>query len=304
MTPTNIRMLVALLLLLSITTLPGISRADSSDDPPGTTTPTTPTTADQRCFPETGYCISGRFRAYWEAQGGLAAFGYPVSPVEAVNLVTDEPRQTQWFQHARFEFYPENPQPYDVLLGRVGVDLLNAYGRDWWSLPVGQPQDGCMFFEETRHSLCAIFMTYWQTHGLELDGQPGISYEESVALFGKPISEPRWELHGGVDASVRITQWFERARFEWHPEEARVVVGLLGTELRAMLAPPPPTATEPPPEAETPTPDSTEFDTNGDGQVTCEDFATQAEAQAALDAGFTELDEDSDGIACPDLPES
>jgi len=304
-----IRTFPVVVLLLSIMLLPALALADSGGDPPpgspppGTPPPgTEPTTADQRCFPETGYCITGRFRQYWEQQGGVAAFGYPVSSLEEINPITGERRLTQWFQKTRFEFYPENPQPYDVLLGRVGVELLNAYGRDWWSLPQGRPQDGCMYFEETRHTLCAIFMTYWQSQGLELDGQPGVSYEESVALFGKPISEPRWELHGGENASVRITQWFERARFEWNPDLAQVVVGPLGSELRAVLPPPPPPS-GPPPAVTTPTPDVNAFDLNEDGAVTCEDFASQAEAQIALDAGFTNLDEDGNGIPCEDLPE-
>jgi hypothetical protein len=260
-----------------------------------------PPTAEQRCFPETGYCITGRFRQYWEQQGGVAVFGYPVSTLEEINVITGERRLTQWFQKTRFEFYPENPPPHDVLLGRVGAELLNAYGRDWWSLPQGHPQDGCMYFEETRHTLCAIFMHYWQSRGLELDGQPGSNYDESIALFGKPISEPRWELHGGENASIRLTQWFERARFEWDPDLAQVVVALLGAELLAVIPPPPPT--EPPPAVPTPVPDVDAFDRNGDGAVTCEDFASQAEAQVALEAGFTNLDEDGNGIPCEDLPE-
>ena len=29
--------------------------------------------ADERCFPETNQCIGGRFRQYWEQNGGLLA---------------------------------------------------------------------------------------------------------------------------------------------------------------------------------------------------------------------------------------
>ena len=32
----------------------------------------------ERCFPETGYCISGRIRTFWERNGGLPAFGFPL----------------------------------------------------------------------------------------------------------------------------------------------------------------------------------------------------------------------------------
>lgn len=40
----------------------------------------TPATAqtDQRCFPETRQCVSGPIRAYWERNGGLAVFGFPI----------------------------------------------------------------------------------------------------------------------------------------------------------------------------------------------------------------------------------
>ncbi len=30
------------------------------------------------CFKETGQCINGRFREYWERNGGLAVFGFPI----------------------------------------------------------------------------------------------------------------------------------------------------------------------------------------------------------------------------------
>lgn len=40
-----------------------------------------------------------------------------------------------------------------------------------------------------------------------------------------------------------------------------------------------------------------------DGQVTCEDFRTQPEAQKAYEAGYTDLDgNDRDGLACESLP--
>ena len=48
---------------------------------------------------------------------------------------------------------------------------------------------------------------------------------------------------------------------------------------------------------------SASFDSNGDGKVTCGDFQTQAAAQQAYNAGFTNLDgNDNDGKACESLP--
>lgn len=45
------------------------------------------------------------------------------------------------------------------------------------------------------------------------------------------------------------------------------------------------------------------YDKNGDGKVTCADFQTQAAAQQAYNAGYTNLDgNDNDGKACESLP--
>jgi len=67
-------------------------------------------------------------------------------------------------------------------------------------------------------------------------------------LFGLPLSDPQIESIEGKDYTV---QWFERARFELHPENAppyNVLLGLLGTEVHnAAAAPPPP---PPPPAAQ------------------------------------------------------
>jgi hypothetical protein len=53
-----------------------------------------------------------------------------------------------------------------------------------------------------------MFRSYWQSHGLEFN-DPGISYHESLALFGYPISEEYIDPDTGL-----VTQYFERARFE------------------------------------------------------------------------------------------
>lgn len=44
-----------------------------------------------------------------------------------------------------------------------------------------------------------------------------------------------------TDGRPYLTQWFERARFEWHPEQSdpqySVLLGLLGNEVRAAPRP-------------------------------------------------------------------
>src|SRR4051794_1845350 len=53
--------------------------------------------SDQRCFPETGQCISGRIRTFWDENGGLAVFGYPITPQRAETTASGT-FQSQWFE--------------------------------------------------------------------------------------------------------------------------------------------------------------------------------------------------------------
>ncbi len=197
---------------------------------------------DQYCFPETGHCIGGRIRAYWEANGGLTVFGYPISPQHEA-WIEGTPYQVQWFERNRLELHPQNPPPYDVLLGRLGTDRLEQQGRDWFAFPpAATPAPaGCLLVTETSHTICGDILAAWRAHGLELDGQPGTSVAESMALFGLPLSEPHSET---LEGSTYTVQWFERARFEIHPQNPpphHVQLGLLGNEVRAAPLAPPPT---------------------------------------------------------------
>lgn len=198
----------------------------------------------ERCFRETNQCISGRFRQYWEQNGGLAVFGFPVTAAQNErNRDTGQTYLTQWFERNRFELHPENKAPYDVLLGRLGDDTLQLRGIDWKRDGQAGKPNGCMYFAETGHKVCDQeaglgFKTYWQTHGLEFDGKRGTSYNESLALFGLPLTEARMETN--VSGDQVITQWFERARLEYHPcmlREYRVLLGLLGNDVRSFNAP-------------------------------------------------------------------
>jgi hypothetical protein len=75
---------------------------------------------------------------------------------------------------------------------------------------------------------------------------------ENTALFGQPISDLQAETIEGKEYQV---QWFERARFELHPENQppyNVLLGLLGNEIRDNAAPPAPAA--PPSASPTPAP--------------------------------------------------
>lgn len=176
-------------------------------------------------FAATKQTLQGRFFQYWRSNGGLQVFGMPLTAQAGTPL-------TQTFERNRFEYRPENAAPYDVLLGRLGVEALAAQGRDWRTFAtVDAAPEGCRYFPETRHSLCGSFLQYWSQQGLEFDGKPGSSAAESLALFGLPLSEPQEEV---IDGQRVLVQWFERARFEYrpnNPDPFKVQLGRLGAEL-------------------------------------------------------------------------
>ncbi len=190
------------------------------------------TQPDQRCFRETGMCIAGRLRSFWEQNGGLATFGLPLTRQQALDAANPG-YLMQWFERARLEFYPDNPAPADVKLGRIGVEYLEQQGRDWWLFERSAPQDGCLFFPETEKNICGPFLATWQAHGLQLDGRPGITFAESLALSGLPLSDAQPETLS--DGQTYLVQWFERARFELPLDPAptdQAQISLLGTKMQ------------------------------------------------------------------------
>ena len=166
------------------------------------------------CFNVPGItnCVDPPFRPYWEANGGLPVFGYPLSAAQP-EQTADGLWTTQHFERNRLELHPAAPDPFKVQLGRLGADVLQRRGRDWQQEAAGSQQAGCRYFAETKHSICEPFLSYWRTHGLEL-GDAGVSDREALALWGLPLTEPQRERNSSGDEVV--TQWFERARFEDH----------------------------------------------------------------------------------------
>ncbi|HYF61613.1 MAG TPA: hypothetical protein VD886_02300 [Herpetosiphonaceae bacterium] len=193
----------------------------------------------ERYFPQTGHTLGGAFKAYYEGHGldlghpgvsadeSLALFGYPLSePFEEINPDTGELLRVQYFERARFEWHPENPDPYKVLLGRFGFTTLLRRGT---TAVIPNPNQapsgpGCRVYTETGYSLCAPFLGYWQRNG-------------GLPVFGFPITATDAEV-SQTDGASYTTVWTERERLEHHPENAgtpyEILLGLLGAEdLRA-----------------------------------------------------------------------
>ena len=87
--------------------------------------------ANPRKFDETGKSLGGKFREYWEKNGGLAQQGLPISDefVEKSELNGKE-YLVQYFERAVMEYHPENQPPYDVLLSQLGTfQYKEKYGN-------------------------------------------------------------------------------------------------------------------------------------------------------------------------------
>jgi hypothetical protein len=178
-----------------------------------------------QCFPETGYCIQGLIQQFWQRNGGLRVFGYPLSNEQ----YSAEGRVYQIFERHVIELHPEHAAPYNVQLSLIGQQLFAAYTGQ--TVAQGQEaQNGCRWFAETQQNLCAPFLSAWHQYGLQLDNNPGITEAENLALFGLPISSA-FEIRES-DGSSKTVQYFQRARFEFSANQAQIGVqfGLLGRE--------------------------------------------------------------------------
>lgn len=183
-------------------------------------------------FPVTGHRVEAPFFPYWQDQGGLPIFGYPLTD----QFVQDGYR-VQYFERQRLEYHPENQAPYTILFGLSGLQTAQRRGLTGtapFAPKPAFPANDCEFFPQTGHNVCGGFRTYWHSYGLDF-GEPGFSIRESLALFGFPISEPFEEkLENGQTYTV---QYFERVRMEYHPENQPPYNILLG-RLTADLIPP------------------------------------------------------------------
>lgn len=180
----------------------------------------------ERCFAETNVCISGRMLQYWLQNGREFVFGLPITPLQTTE-VEGRVLEVQWFERSRLELHPENAPPYDVLVSRLGADYIAQQGFP----PREAPQEGCRYFEQTGYNVCGVFELAWQANGIELDNLPGKTEAENLALFGLPVTGAYRAVLS--DGQEYLIQWFERARFELHPENPppnNVLYGLLGRE--------------------------------------------------------------------------
>ncbi|HEX2914282.1 MAG TPA: cellulase family glycosylhydrolase [Chloroflexia bacterium] len=177
--------------------------------------------SDVSYFAITGHYMSGAFKTYWESYGGLEQFGYPLTEPFYQQSTNGATYVTQYFERAIFEYHPENAgTKYQVLLRLVGHDLTTGRENEgpFKAIAPFASNSDRNFYSQTGHSLAFGFKGYWEKYG-------------GLAQFGYPISEEFTELNP-ADGKTYTVQYFERARFEYHPEfkgtKYEVLLGLLG----------------------------------------------------------------------------
>ncbi len=171
---------------------------------------------ERYCPPGVTYCAENAFLAFWKTNGNLEILGLPVSQA----FVDDRGLIVQFYERAILEWHPENEAKYQVLLTRLGADLLgNRPERTAAVKPCPVGAADCTVVETTNHSLRGVFLKYWRSNG-------------GLAVFGFPLTEEFTERNA-ADGKDYTVQYFERNRFEYHPEQDtryQVLLGLLGAE--------------------------------------------------------------------------
>ena len=144
--------------------------------------------------------IDEQFRAFYEANGGEPVFGRPISPVFEEAGANGNTVPVQYFEYARLEYRPEAEALQQIVVGKLGLEVAVRGG------PVGTLPEALqgerIRVREGGIGVPEVFHSAWQSGG--------------ITRFGNPISPLLQET--GPGGSPLYVQYFERARFEYHPE--------------------------------------------------------------------------------------
>jgi putative inorganic carbon (HCO3(-)) transporter len=167
--------------------------------------------ADCDYFNVTQHNLCWPFSSYWERNGGLPIFGYPLTePFDDAGVTV------QYFERVRLEWHVGNdgrtsrivqaPLGREALRAALGVDVM----------PPALPGDDllCLFEDETQQNVCGQFLWFWLSNG-------------SVTRLGLPLSEE-------LMVNDTIVQYFEFARLERPAGDdvqgGGIMLGRLGAE--------------------------------------------------------------------------
>lgn len=149
-------------------------------------------TGQRRYYPQSGHWVGGDFlQTYLSVPDPAARFGYPITEAYQEQHLG---RIVQYFERARFELAPQAPPELRVVVSLLG-EIMYTPGP---GISISGSPGACREFTETGRRVCYAFLEFFDANG-------------GAAQFGYPLSN--FELH-----DERIVQYFQKARFEWHPE--------------------------------------------------------------------------------------
>jgi len=144
---------------------------------------------------ETGHNIHGAFLVFYQTHGGAARFGLPLT-----EAFMEDDKLVQYFTYARLEFVPQNPEPYRVQLGLLGMQYYNITDPPIKSAAVPSLNDpNFRYFPETGLMIGFAIKEFYAANG-------------GIDSFGYPVSQLRYE-------NGTFVQYFQRVRLEWNPVE-------------------------------------------------------------------------------------
>ncbi len=169
-------------------------------------------------IPETGHTIDGVFLDSWREWGGISAFGNPITPE-----LEEKGRIVQYYEYARFEYVPDDPNGQVVHFGAIGRELkpTTVFRSKPFMANKGEDQGGLtriadelrawapvtgsearvpdsptrVYIAETQHTVQNAFKNFWESTG-------GAEY------LGNPITEE-------FQRDSVTYQIFERGKLSW-----------------------------------------------------------------------------------------
>lgn len=161
--------------------------------------PTPAAASPFRYFPETGHNIGARIKTFFEQKGGVSIFGLPLTEV-----VQEGSLQVQYFERAKFELHPEFEPNHYVSITQLGRRLIEGRTEEAFAPRAGANDAQTTYFPQTGHSIRFGFRSFWANNG-------------GLQVYGYPLSEEFSEISPD-DGREYTVQYFERAKFEYHPE--------------------------------------------------------------------------------------
>jgi hypothetical protein len=203
----------------------------------------TPWDPSQRYFPQTGHIVSNAFLTFFDRHGGETMLGFPLGEAGVENGTI-----MQYFEKARLEWHPGNPEAYRVQLGLIGEEIFNKvgparngpgfqFGKVWEDNPqvasgLGMAMADQVNLEMTEQYFEGGFMVTWKgTNRIYVlyDGGQWESFQDTyrsgdVSERGFPVPDDKYEPTGSF-GKIWWGLGGPGSKLGWAVEEARSFTG-------------------------------------------------------------------------------